>query len=277
MKQVLPFLAVLLSCGTLISQTIVLDFEGAATSTTYQYFGSSLDGTKNNIIANPDASGINTSSTVADHVKPAGSEVWAGAFPSPGLTVPIDLVANNQICIKVWFPTAGNVGIKLEGSATNGNWINTVNVPQTQTWVEVCVDPSQASIEAPVAPAAGHVYTTVVLFFNFGVSPSANVTYYWDDLVLKSTSNTTDLSNDLQLFTVSPTLAGDYTTLFFNQNVGSEKLVRVFSATGSLLQTVKVGSTDTDYLLETANLSAGIYLVNVQAGSRTTTQKFVKR
>ena len=275
MKQVLPFLAVLFFSGALMSQTTVLDFETAGTSTTYQYFGSSLDGTVNNIVDNPHAGGINTSAKVADHVKPSGSEIWAGAFPNPGLTVPINMTANNRICIKVWFPSAGNVGIKLEGSPTTGNWINTVDVPQTQTWVEVCMDPSQASIEAPMQVAAGNTFTTVTLFFNFGVSPTANVTYFWDDLVLKSVSNTDDLAPEQHLFTVSPTLAGDFTILSFNENSLEEKFVQVFNSAGMPVESTKVSGTTHE--VQTGQLAAGIYFVTVQAGNHLATKKFVKQ
>ncbi len=277
MKQTLLFITTFLLCGALQSQTTVLDFETPGTTTTYQYFGSSIDGTVNNIIANPHASGINTSSMVAEHVKPAGAEVWAGAFPNPGLTVPVDMAANGKVCMKVWFPTAGNVGIKLENSATTGNWIRTVDVTETQTWVEVCVDASQPSIEMPIDPAAGNVFTTVTLFFNFGVSPTADVTYFWDDLVLKSTTGTDELAFDLQLFAISPTVADDFTTLNFNENLTDEKQVTVFSTTGALLETAKIASNVNTYRLQTGQLAAGIYLVYVQAGNRIATQKFVKQ
>lgn len=212
MKQVLRILAFLLCAGPIAAQTTLLDFETAATSTTYQYFGSSLDGSLNSIINNPDASGINTSSKVADHVKPAGSQVWAGAFPNPALQTPADMSVNNQVCLKVWFPTAGNVGVKLEGSATGSDWVRTVDVPQTQAWTEVCLDASLPSIEAPLQPAVGHVYPTVTLFFNFGVSPTADVTYYWDDLTVKSGTGVTE--GDISFSVDMNSYSGSFTTVY---------------------------------------------------------------
>ncbi len=193
MKKVLLLLAVCLTVSGLFAQTTILDFETPATTTTYQYFGSSLEGSLNNVIANPDPSGLNTSSMVAEHIKPAGSQVWAGAFPNPALQIPADMIQNGQVCIKVWFPAAGNVGIKLEGSSTGGpNWLNLADVTETNTWTEVCVDVVNPSIEAPNEPAAGHIYDVVTLFFNFGVSPMADVTYYWDDLVTKGGGGATE-------------------------------------------------------------------------------------
>ncbi len=213
MKQILRLFTVLFAVGSLSAQTTLLDFEMAGTSTTYQYFGSSLDGTLNNIIANPDASGINTSSMVAEHIKPANSQTWAGAFPNPAMPIAADMVANNQVCIKVWAPAAGNVGIKLEGSATTGDtWVRTTNVSQAQAWVEVCVDASLPSLEAPFLPATGHVYPTVTLFFDFGTAFPNDMTYYWDDLVTKMGGGASP--SDITFSVDMNSYAGSFTTVF---------------------------------------------------------------
>ncbi|MAT55615.1 MAG: hypothetical protein CMN32_14150 [Saprospirales bacterium] len=211
MKQLLLSLFLVASTG-LFAQTTILDFESPMTSTTYQYFGSSLEGTLNNIIANPDPSGINTSAMVADHVKPAGAQTWAGAFPNPALQIPADMTSDNQVCIKVWFPAPGNVGIKLEGSSTGPNWLNTVDVTEAQTWTEVCVDVNTPSIEAPNEPAFGHVYPTVTLFFDFGTSPAEDVTYYWDDLTTQSGGGVTD--GDITFSVDMNNYTGTFTTVY---------------------------------------------------------------
>ncbi len=211
MKQILHLTALLLA-GSLTAQTVLLDFETAGTSTTYQYFGSTLDGSVNNIIANPDASGANTSATVAEHVKPANSEVWAGAFPNPALPIPADLTTDNRVCLKVWAPATGNVGIKLEGSATAANWVRTVEVPQAMSWVEVCVDANLPSLEGPFLPAVGHVYPTVTLFFDFGTNFPEDKTYYWDDLLTTAGGGATD--GDITLSVDMNGYGGSFTTVF---------------------------------------------------------------
>lgn len=166
-------------CGT------VLDFEAAPTSTVFQYFGSGLDGSVNNVIANPNPSGINTSAMVGEFVKPADAQVWAGAFSNPNPTTPIDVTADGaQICIKVHMDHIGNLALKLEGSTTGGtNWIQQVSNTKINEWEELCFDVSLPAIEAPIAPAAGHVYERVVLFFDFGANgPGVATTSYFDDL-----------------------------------------------------------------------------------------------
>lgn len=185
-KVILLFATVVAFLPMLTGQTVVLDFETAATSTTFQYFGSSLDPTLNNIVANPNASGINTSATVAEFVKPADAQVWAGAFSNPNPTTPIDVTAaGSQVCINVHMDHIGNVALKLEGSTTGGtNWIQQVANTKVNEWEQLCFDVSLPAIEPPTAPAAGHSYARAVLFFDFGSNgPGVAATSYFDDLI----------------------------------------------------------------------------------------------
>jgi hypothetical protein len=170
----------------LSAQTVILDFESTETSTTFQYFGSSLDGSLTSVIANPNPSGINTSDNVTEYIKPAGAEVWAGAFSNPGPTTPVDVTTATQVCIKVHFDHLGNVALKLENSSTGGaNWIQTVENTTVGEWEEICFDVTLPSIEGPFEPAAGHVFTTITLFFDFGQpGGDADVTYYFDDIIV---------------------------------------------------------------------------------------------
>ena len=181
MKQRLLFFTLLLMSGFLTAQTTILDFESDSTSTTFQYFGSTLEGQLNALIANPDPSGINTSDTVAELIKPAGAQTWAGAFSNPDPATQIDLTGGNEIYIKVWTSSPGNLALKFE-NGTQANWINTVQINDTMQWVELTFDSEQNSEEDPFTPASGGIYDRVVVFFDFGESPTADRTYYFDDL-----------------------------------------------------------------------------------------------
>lgn len=168
--------------------TTILDFETAETSTGFQYFGSTLDGTFTSVVINPDPSGINTTDNVTEFIKPAVAEVWAGAFSNPDPTTPIILDAGSEICIKVRMDHIGNLAIKLEGG-TDGqpNWITSVSNTLVDEWEEICFDPTAPSIEGPFEPATG-TYTRVVLFFDFGTAGTgSDVVYHFDDLVVKTT------------------------------------------------------------------------------------------
>ncbi|MFH4966935.1 hypothetical protein V8G61_01920 [Gaetbulibacter sp. M240] len=155
--------------GVPIAQ-MIQDFEGAAP--TFTNFG----GAGVEVIANPDASGINTSANVAALTKSNGSEVWAGSFFETG--APIDLATFGSINVKTWSPKAGiTVKLKLE----NADASVTYEVDQTTTvadaWENILFDFSEA-------PAGN--YMRVVLFFDFGTAGDGS-TYYYDDVELKGT------------------------------------------------------------------------------------------
>lgn len=185
---------------TLRAQTTILDFETAATSTVFQYFGSPLDGSVNKAVANPAKSGINTSDMVGQYVKPAVSETWAGCFSNPNPTTAVDLTANGKISIKVHMDHIGNLTLKLEGSTNGGpNWLTTVKNTKINEWEELVFDVTQPSLEPPLSPAKGFVYARVVLFFDFGTAGTGTeVTSYFDDIVALPSATTTTTVLDFE-------------------------------------------------------------------------------
>ena len=145
--------------GTMSS---IEDFEG--TAPTFTAFG----GNGTAVIENPDASGMNTSSMVAESIKPNGSEVWAGSFFD--VASPLDLTTYSSISVKTWSPTVGaTIKLKLENQA-NADENFEVDVLSTvaEAWETLTFDFS-------AAPAG--TYDRVVLFFDFGVSPMGDGGY----------------------------------------------------------------------------------------------------
>ena len=185
MKKNLLFLCFtfLLASKSLFAQTTILDFESAAKSTTFQYFGSTLEPTLTSVIDNPDKTGINTSAKVSDFKKPAASQPWAGGFSNPVPTTQIDLTTGGKITVKVWADHVGNLALKFE-EATDGspNWVTKQPITELNKWVELTFDPAAASFEAPNNAASGHIYKKIVLFFDFDTVLPAEKTWYFDDL-----------------------------------------------------------------------------------------------
>ena len=142
------------------SQTLE-DFEGVAP--TFTGFG----GAETTVVANPDATGDNTSANVAQSTKALGAETWAGSFFD--LSTPVDLVTYSTISIKTWSPSVGaNIILKLENQANADENVEvSVNTTVDNAWETLNFDFSSAS--------AG-TYDRVVLFFDFGVSPSGGIT-----------------------------------------------------------------------------------------------------
>jgi len=151
--------------GTITS--MIEDFEG--TPPVFTVFGNIAD---TQVIANPDVSGINTSANVAQLLKSAGSETWAGTFFE--VAEPLDLNTYNKINVKTWSPNLGQVKLKLENADASITWEVDLNSTVTNEWENLLYDFS-------AAPAAD--YVRIVIFFDFG-NPGDDSLYYYDDVEL---------------------------------------------------------------------------------------------
>jgi hypothetical protein len=148
-----------------------LDFESATLTYTFTDFGNAAS----TVVANPDATGINTSAKVGKLIKASGAEVWAGSFIE--LAAPINFASSTTIKMKVWSPTAGSVvKLKLENLA-NSN----INIERDATttvaggWQELSYDFSGI--------INSNNYQRVVVFFDFG-NAGTGASYYFDDIKL---------------------------------------------------------------------------------------------
>lgn len=139
-----------------------LDFEGEDPG--FEVFG----GQSYQQVANPDPTGINTSSMVGETVH--GNETWAGLFHTIGST--LDFSQKNGFKLKVWSPVEGVARLKLENSENTEEFIEVdANMTETNQWSELTFDLSGAATET---------YDRVVLFFDFGNSDPN--TFYFDDV-----------------------------------------------------------------------------------------------
>ncbi len=161
-----------------------IDFEDPTLNYSFVDFGNA----QSTVIPNPDPSGINTSTTVAQSVKFSGSEVWAGSF----LTIdePVDFSSLNNIAVDVWTSEVGEVvKLKLENSAnpdinTEVDMTTTVN----QGWETLIYDFSASDLSQD--------YDRVVIFFDFG-NVGDDTSYYFDNirLSLPAVSNFTTVED----------------------------------------------------------------------------------
>lgn len=146
-----------------------LNFESTQLEYAFINFGNAYSG----VAANPDKSGVNTTSNVVRMEKVAGAEVWAGSFLE--LPDPIDFSKGNIIQIKTWSPKAGaTVRLKLE-NATDGNIFVEKDAVTTvaNAWENLSWDLSGFDLSAPLHK--------VVVFFDFGVNGDGSV-YYYDEI-----------------------------------------------------------------------------------------------
>ncbi|MDT0622237.1 glycoside hydrolase family 16 protein [Croceitalea vernalis] len=131
----------------------IQDFEGDSPSIT------GFEGASTAVIENPDATGINTSSTVVEFTKNPGAAFFAGAFFD--FSAPLDLSVNANLLIKTWSPKSGAVvRIKLEDATDSTKFVEVdANTTVTNAWETLSYDLSGA-------PAFN--YDRVVIFFDFG-------------------------------------------------------------------------------------------------------------
>lgn len=144
------------------------NFEGEAP--TFTVFGNIPD---IELISNPDASGINVTSTVAQLTKSSGAETWAGSYFE--LASPLDFSNYSKIAVSTWSPKNGIViKVKLENADASITHEVDMNTTVANNWEQLIYDFSGA-------PAAD--YIRVVIFFDFG-NNGDNSVYYYDEFEL---------------------------------------------------------------------------------------------
>ncbi|MEE4198394.1 MAG: PKD domain-containing protein [Bacteroidales bacterium] len=174
--------------GASTEPSLPLDFE----SSVIDYAWTDFDGGEVTIIDNPQSSGINTSSKVAQMVKNTG-QTWGGSWIA--LDAPIDFSTNKTFKMKVYSPRVdAKVLLKVE-NLTDGGINHEVEVSTTTAneWEELTFDYSGIDDTKE--------YQKIVLIFDNGTAGdgSANFTWLFDDIELTSASSGDVLSGTWQM------------------------------------------------------------------------------
>jgi uncharacterized protein YkuJ/expansin (peptidoglycan-binding protein) len=174
-----------------------VDFE----STTIDYNLIGFEGAESAVVANPDASGENTSDTVVETIKTEGAQFFAGTAMM--LDVPIDFSESESISIKTWSPKADiPVRLKLEAADPAVFVELDVNTTAANQWETLTWDFT--------GQTAGIDFVNVVLFFEFVVDlPGDGSTYYYDDIqVVAPEEELLELPVDFESTTIDYNLIG---------------------------------------------------------------------
>ncbi len=186
MKNLLLLLVVtLFGTGFAFGQRVLVNFEETNQLIPGECFGTGGSdgpaiGNCVNILANPDATGVNVSDSVASYIEPAAGEPWMGVFfdVDTANSAPLFFSGDSSsLCIDAWLPNNGGVVLKLENPGNNGFAFEPPTIANTTTsaWEQICQDYAGTAGE-------GVDVTRVVVFFNIGAVPAAETTYYWDNL-----------------------------------------------------------------------------------------------
>ncbi|MEJ2516301.1 MAG: hypothetical protein P8102_13940, partial [Gammaproteobacteria bacterium] len=167
------------------------------------------------VIANPDASGANTSANVAEFTARAGGQPFAGAVTLDLPTFTLD-ASNSCVKIKVWKPVVSDVGIKFEtGTAASTGEIRVANTVTSQ-WEELSFDFSVKIGEPESTDIAGFV-----LFPDFATRTEDNIVYF-DDIRFLGSAECSDAADH------GPGTAGVFT------ETATETTIAITSITNSI-------------------------------------------
>jgi len=155
--------------------TFPIDFESYTVNYGFVDFGNAAT----TVVDNPDPTGINTSTRVAQTIKAAGADTWAGSLLIMG--DPIDFSTNKLFKVKVWSPKAGAiVKLKVE-NLSNPDISHEVDATTSliNEWEELSFDFSAIDVAQD--------YQKIVFFFDFG-NIGDDAIYYFDDVKQTSSS-----------------------------------------------------------------------------------------
>lgn len=160
--------------GTKTLFGVPIDFENAVVD---YFFGTFGDVTFSKV-ANPSATGLNTTATVGKYTKPTGVPNWSGTY-SP-LNIPINFAYGKKIKVLAYNPDPANIGKKLNveleaaigGTPANGVAVQKAAFTTSGAWEELVFDYSAIS-----GIPAGTKFSQLVLRFNDSSAGAGEVIY----------------------------------------------------------------------------------------------------
>jgi len=146
-----------------------VEFEADPEEYSFQEFG----GAPTSVVDNPDPTGNNTSSQVAQTLKVQGAQDFAAAFID--LDTAVDFTISDQLELKVWSPVPDTeVILKFEDINNSDNAAEALaTTTTTNQWETLTFDFSGADTSL--------VLKRTIVFFNLGTAGQGNE-YYFDDI-----------------------------------------------------------------------------------------------
>ena len=219
---------------------------------------SDFNGSSTLAIANPDASGANTSTTVVQNTVPSNAAFAGVNFPVNN----IDITTDKVFSLSVWSPLPNiPVLLKLE----NASGVNTERAAVTTTtnaWETISFD---------FTDEGQLTYQSVTIFMNFNMTDTADQVYYWDNLVLGEPLRV--LENTLVKITMYPNPA----TYMLHLEAGQEiQKIQIANLIGQNMYSLEVNNTSSS--IDVSRFTTGLYIAKVVFSNGTVqTIKFLKK
>jgi hypothetical protein len=219
---------------------------------------SDFNGSSTLLIPNPDASGANTSATVAQNTVPANA-----AFAGVNFQVDnIDITTDKVFSLSVW-SSLPNIPVLLK--LENASGVNTERAAVTTTtnaWETITFD---------FTDEGQLTYQSVTIFMNFNMTDTADQVYYWDTLTLGEPLGVSE--NTLANITLYPNPAASVVVLQASQEIAT---IQVLNILGQRISSVTVNNTTST--INVSDLSAGTYIANVLfSNGNTQNINFIKK
>ena len=219
---------------------------------------SDFNGSSTLLIPNPDASGANTSATVAQNTVPANA-----AFAGVNFQVDnIDITTDKVFSLSVW-SSLPNIPVLLK--LENASGVNTERAAVTTTtnaWETITFD---------FTDEGQLTYQSVTIFMNFNMTDTADQVYYWDTLTLGEPLGVSE--NTLANITLYPNPATSVVVLQASQEIAT---IQVLNILGQRISSVTVNNTTST--INVSDLSAGTYIANVLfSNGNTQNINFIKK
>lgn len=250
---------------SVVGQNIPIDFEEAGNGADWTW--TTFENDTNpplEIIANPDADGINTSAFVAKFTALQTGQPFAGCESMHGADIGTFTIdeASSTIRIMVWKPVISDVGIKLV--AVDNSSLGEIKIANTlvNQWEQLTFDFSSH---------IGMTYDQIVIFPDFAGRSSDNIVYFdniYGDMVT-STSVADLAANETKVF---PNPSSDYINI---QSSAFLESYKIYSSFGQLVvdQTV-VGD---ESRINISNLQSGMYILETTSAGKTAVNRFIKQ
>ena len=249
-----------------IAQNVPIDFElgGNVLNWTWTTFENDTNPPLE-IVENPDASGINTSSRVAKFTALQLGEPWAGCESMHGSDIG-SFSFNNSNCtvsIMIWKSVISDVGIKfVDATSAAQPEIKIANTLVNQ-WEEIIFDFSSRIGVYPITK------DQIVIFpdFDLGGRTQDNIIYF-DNVY--GTSTNTGVENDYKSdLVISPNPVKDLLNISI-ANFSGNLDIQIFDLAGVLVASSKKSKINIE------SFAKGIYLVKVVYGNVTNVVKIIK-
>ena len=206
-------------------------------------------------VPNPNASGINSTSTVAKFTSQNFGAAWALTFTDYVGTFTFDQ-SNKIVTLMVNKSVISDVGLKFEGPSG----AHEIKIPNTLT------DGSWEQLTFDFSAQIGNTYNRLVIIPDFADRSQNNVSYF-DQISFGGTAGLNDnLLNAVKMF---PNPAKD--VVQFSKNSNEQLAIEIFDVLGKSLMKVKNVQNEVNI----STLRTGVYFVQMTLGTKATTKKLV--